>query len=181
MLKFIKFLLNEFKDSKIGPQYDEDGNYIDPTVGKLTDAELLIPAEKARILHSKSLEEVKIKARKKVFAMIHAAIKKGKTSVRMETYILKPEMIAYLDSLGYTVQDIIPANNNQFGRINFDENDEPLAEPQQYHYYMVHWGDPQTTAPAVEETSTGTAVVTHVDVAAGIVTLTEVTTALSGM
>lgn len=158
MFNFIKYLIGEYNaDKAMQPQYDEDGNFVDPKFSKMTDAELMIPAEKARILHSKSLEEVKLKNRKKVFQLIHSAIKQGKTQIRMETYTLKPELMPYLDSLGYTIQDIIPANAGGRGSIAFGDDGEELNEPVTYHYYIVSWGE---TAPTVGVS--GTAVVTDV-------------------
>src|SRR5580698_1245068 len=107
MLKFIKYLFNQYKtdgkDAYVNP-YDENGNYINPKFSKLSDDELMISAEKALIMHSKAIEEVRIKARKQVFQLIHTAINSGKTQVRLEPYSVRPEVLVYLDSLGYRVE-----------------------------------------------------------------------------
>jgi hypothetical protein len=79
MLKFLQYMLNNYDRTKASAfVYDEDGHIMDAKVGKMTDAELMIPADKARILHSKSKEEVELKARKKIFQAIHREIKRVK-------------------------------------------------------------------------------------------------------
>lgn len=162
MLSFIKYLLSEYKDFQMNngqaKGYDEDGNYIDPKIGKLTDDELLIPAEKARILHSKSAAEVKLKARKKIFHMIHREIKNGKTSMRLEMYMVKPDVMEYIASLGYTIETITPPPNQRGGVFNptlFDDDGEEIDNGGVYRYYKVSWGVPEAGAPAEESVIAG--------------------------
>jgi hypothetical protein len=159
MLKFLSYMLNNYYQQDNGKkawqvpvaQYDEDGNYIDPKVGKLTTEELLIPADKARILASKSIEDVKVQARKQIFYRIHQQIKAGKSSIRFEQYQIKPEMLTYLIELGYTIETITPPTNNrsnQFAPTNFineiDDGNEILGEGP-YTYYRVSWGATPST------------------------------------
>lgn len=150
MRNFLKFLFSG-QDSSGGALglkavYDEDGNYVNADVAKMSEEELMIPADKARILHSKSLDEVKIKSRKRIFQLIHSAIKKGQTQLRLETYQIKsPEVLTYLDSMGYTVRDIIPPNAN--GRTSTpiglefldEEGDDGEISSVPYHYYIISW------------------------------------------
>lgn len=146
MIGFIKYLLNEYNDHKTSKtSYDEDGNFIHPDFAGLSDEELVVPAEKARILHSKASEDVKLKNRKKVFYLIHKAIKKGKTQIKLDAYVVKPETLAYFESLGYGVRDVIPdpPTGNRFTAL-FDEDGEEQTTPGPYHYYIVSW------APEVE-------------------------------
>jgi len=158
MLSFIKFMFGQYKAASSNKEYsgpyDEDGNFLDPKISKLTDEELMIPAEKARIMHSKALEEVRIKNRKKTFAKIHSAIKAGKTQVRLEAYNANAEILTYLDSLGYRVETITPEGTG-FAPMRFDDDGEPLATPEPYRFYIVRWGDPAVveSPPATSNTT----------------------------
>jgi hypothetical protein len=149
MLNFIKFLWNDFKNPQAsGNVYDPDSVYIDPVLGKLSDSELMISADKARIMHAKALEDVKVRSRKQIFTRIHSAIRMGKTQVRIESYEIKsPEVLTYLDSLGYRVEDVIPPGNNNANEIRFNSDGDELEIPERYHYYVIRWGDPAVSDP----------------------------------
>lgn len=173
MLSFLRHLLNYQGGSMYkAAQYDEDGNYVDPKVGKLTETELMIPADKARVLFSKSAEDVKKKAKKQIFYMIHQAIKAGKSHIRLETYRVKPDTLAYFTSIGYTIEQVTPPNDNGRGFnppfIEDEDGNEVTNQP--YFYYKLSWGTSESTTPEPTAT-TGTAVVTAVDQVAGTVTI----------
>lgn len=182
MLNFLKLLFSKSPSATVGKlgfpaaTYDEDGHYVNPEIAKLSETELMIPAEKARILNAKSIEEVKVRARKKMFQLIHGAIKQGKTQIRLETYQIKsPEVLTYLDSLGYTVRNVIPPNAGgrtsvPLGADFFDEDGEDSdgsAVP--YNYYIISWNEGGEVLP--EGPATGMAVVSAVNTVSGTVTM----------
>ena len=162
MFKFLKFFMGSLNNSKAeifqakSPHpYDEDGKYINPKIGKLTDEELMIGADKARILHSKSAEDVKIKKRKKLFYLIHNAILNGKTQIRVESYHINQDTLVYIESLGYSVHQVIPNRGtglrlNNFSLSEDDALDEnaPSGEQVPYHYYLISWAAVETSEPA---------------------------------
>lgn len=150
MFKFVKWVLTEYKDfvSETKPkyEYDDDGNLIDPKIKAMSESELIISADKARIMHSKAVEDVKLKVQKKVFSIIHGAIKNGKTQVRLEAYNTTAETLVYLESLGYGVRDVIPQGDR--GReipvaLFHSADDDEEAETVPYHYYMISWAAPE--------------------------------------
>ena len=154
MLKFLKYVLNNYDNYKEPKMtYDEDGNYVDAKLLKLSADELMLPAEKARILLSKSAEDVKLRERKKIFHLIHNHIKQGKTSVRLETYSAKPHVMEYLATLGYTIETITPpaTGNNPFVPTMFDDDGEEMESDGVYRYYKVSWA-PDPVVAAAEQT-----------------------------
>lgn len=154
--KLLKFLLSESDSTAkgyISPFHYEDGLYVDGKVSKMTDAELMLPAEKARVLSVESVGEVRLKARRKVFQQIHTAIKQGKTKVRLESHHVKPETLEYFEGIGYTISRVTPPAGSFDNGPVFDRDDDGEDIPgteHPYFYYSLTWGD--STPAAVEGT-----------------------------
>jgi hypothetical protein len=154
MLKFLQYMFTNYDRYKSQPQYDEDGNYIDPKVQKLKIDELIIPAEKARILHTKSVEDVRKKERKGVFAKIHQAIKQGKKSVRLEAYNTKPELLEYITGLGYTVETVTPpGEEDRFRPSELDDDGIVIPNDGPYRFYRVSGWAPENNTNLLDSGS----------------------------
>jgi hypothetical protein len=144
--------MNAYGNTSQMPRYDEDGNYIDPKISHLDDQALTISAENARIMMAKGMEESIIKDRRRVFRMIHVAIKNGKTKVRLETHTVKSSVLPYFSDLGYTITTVTPnaAQGGGFDVNDFDnddvndfdnDGDEIPASGRPYFYYNLTWAD----------------------------------------
>ena len=154
MLGFLKYLFDQYdKSKKDSPPYDVLGNYIDPEFDQLPESQLVVSAANARILHSKATVDVKKALYKQVFYQIHKALKKGKTSAKIESSLMTPEVQEYFTSLGYFIVRVNPPNedNNMQGRAlifrDVDDFDETTGEPivnEPYHFYTISWNTDTT-------------------------------------